>query len=172
MINMLTIRQERLEDIPAIWQVNAAAFGHSAEADLVDALRRRGVVTLSLVATEGGQVIGHILFTPITIEAENDMHTATALGPLAVLPLHQNKGIGSRLVRVGLDALREARHGVVIVLGHAAYYPRFGFVPASRHGIRWDRDVPDDVFMVVELLPGALDGVGGVVHYQPEFADL
>ena len=169
---MLTIRPERPEDIPVVWQVNAAAFGRSAEADLVDTLRGRGVVTLSLVAIEEAPIVGHILFTPVTIERKEETHTAVALGPLAVLPAHQNRKIGSQLVTAGLAACRSAGHGVVIVLGHPGYYPRFGFVPAFRHGIRWEQDIPDEVFMVVELLPGALSGVRGVVRYQPEFAAL
>jgi putative acetyltransferase len=166
---MTLIRPEGPDDIPAIWRLNEAAFGRAAEADLVDALRRRGAVTLSLVAEENGQLVGHVLFSPVTIEAEQETHTAVALGPLAVLPAFQGRGIGSQLVIAGLEACRYAGHGVVIVLGHPHYYPRFGFEPASRHGIRWDRDVADDVFMVAELLPEELQDVRGVVRYQPEF---
>jgi putative acetyltransferase len=85
------------------------------------------------------------------------------------LPSHQNQGIGGQLTRAGLEACRAAGYGYVILLGHPTYYPRFGFVPTSRYGIHWDRDVPDEAFMVVELLPGALEGVTGIVHYHPEF---
>jgi putative acetyltransferase len=169
---MITIRPERRGDIPAIWRVNKAAFEQTAEADLVDALRRRRAVTLSLVAEEEGQIVGHVLFSPVTIEAEHKTRTAVALGPLAVLPAFQGRGIGSRLVTAGLEACRQAGHGVVIVLGHPNYYPRFGFVPASGHDIYWERDVADEIFMVAELLPEALRSVCGVVHYQPEFDAL
>lgn len=163
------VRLEEVGDAAAVWRVNAAAFGRAAEAELVDALREGGGVILSLVAEEEGEIAGHILFTPVTIEEERGEGAAVALGPLAVLPEYQGMGIGSQLVTAGLGMLRAAGHGVVIVLGHPGYYPRFGFVPASRHGIRWDRDVPDNVFMVAELLPGALKGVEGIVHYRPEF---
>lgn len=165
----MVIRQERPEDIPLIWRVNAAAFGRAAEAELVDALREQGAALISLVAEEAGEIVGHILFSPVSIEADEGTQTAVALGPMGVLPAYQGRGIGSRLVTAGLEACRSAGHGVVIVLGHPGFYPRFGFVPAVRHGIRWERDVPDEVFMVAELLPGALEGVGGVVHYRPEF---
>jgi putative acetyltransferase len=88
---------------------------------------------------------------------------------MAVLPAHQRQGVGSLLVRAGLEACRAAGHGCVVVLGHPAYYPRFGFAPASRHGVAWEHPVPDEAFMLLELRPGALGGRGGIVRYQPEF---
>jgi putative acetyltransferase len=167
---MIDIRLERTEDWAAVWQVNEAAFDRPGEADLVDALRQRGVVTRSLVAEQDGKIVGHCLFSPVTITAEDQVVTAVALGPVAVLPARQRTGIGSQLIQTGLKMLRQAGHDLVIVLGHAEYYPRFGFVPASRFGIRWENEVPDEVFMVMALRPGGLDGVTGIVRYQPEFA--
>ncbi|MCL4265716.1 MAG: N-acetyltransferase [Anaerolineae bacterium] len=167
---MIQIRREQPEDEAAVRQVNEAAFGRPAEADLVDALRRRDVVTLSLVAERGGEVVGHILFTPVTITNENGgVVTAVGLGPLAVSPHSQREGIGAQLTQTGIEMLWQAGHEILIVLGHPEYYPRFGFASASRFGIRWEIEVPDEAFMVMALKPGALDGVTGIVRYQPEF---
>jgi putative acetyltransferase len=146
------------------------AFGQPKEADLVDALRRRGGVTLSLVAVRDNEVVGHILFSPVTIESEGSSFEAVGLGPMVVLPVYQKRGIGSQLVRTGLEQCRRAGYEVVVVLGHAEYYPRFGFVPGKVHGIHCEFDGPDDVFMVVELHPGALDGRTGLAKYRPEFS--
>ncbi len=166
---MILIRAEQPEDIAAIWQVNEAAFNRPGEADLVNALRQRGVATLSLVAEREGEIVGHILFSPVTITEEDRVVTAVALGPMAVLPTCQREGIGSQLVRIGLDILRQAGERVVIVLGHPRFYPRFGFVPANSYDIYWENKVPDEVFMVLALQPDGLDGVSGIVRYQPEF---
>jgi putative acetyltransferase len=168
----IKFRPEAPEDAAAIRHVEEQAFGQTNEADLVDALRRREAFTLSLVAVEGGEIVGHILFSPVTIEAGESRFEALALGPMAVLPSHQRKGIGSRLVRAGLEECRRAGHNIVVVLGHPNFYPRFGFVPSKPFGIRWEIDVPDEVFMLAELKPGALAGRGGAVKYQPEFNDV
>jgi putative acetyltransferase len=143
----------------------------------VDALRARGQAMLSLVAVEAPEVVGHILFSPVTIEPVGEPAgessagrvTALGLGPMAVLPTRQRQGIGSLLVRTGLEACRAAGHGCVVVLGHPEYYPRFGFAPASRYGVRWEHPAPDEAFMLLELRAGALGGRGGIVRYQPEF---
>lgn len=169
---MAEVRRENPEDIDAIHDVEEQAFGRPDEANLVDALRRRGTVTLSLVAIEENRVAGHILFSPVTIESGHSRFEAVALGPMAVLPGYQNKGIGSQLARAGLEECRQLGHDVVIVLGHPNFYPRFGFVPARPLGIRWEFDVPEEVFMVAELRPGALAGRGGIVKYQPEFSGV
>ena len=168
----LTIRPETPDDIPAIHRVNLEAFGQPAEAELVDRLRERGGFTLSLVAVRDGQVVGHILFSPVRIESPGSSFEAQGLGPMAVVPGVQREGIGSRLVEAGLEQLRQAGHEVVVVLGHAEYYPRFGFRPSSRYGIRWEKEVPEEVFMVIELRDGALGGRGGVVRYRPEFDEV
>jgi len=165
------IRPETLEDAAAIRNVNQEAFGSSIEADLVEKLRCRQAFMLSLVATDEDKVIGHILFSQATIESRNASFSALGLGPMAVLPSHQGKGIGSQLVRVGLQECERLGHEVVVVLGHPDYYPRFGFVPASTYGIKCEYDVPDETFMVLELRQGILSGRSGTVKYQPEFSE-
>ncbi len=165
------IREEAHGDAAAIRRVNEEAFGRPDEANLVDALRANGAATLSLVAESAGAIVGHILFSPVSIDrADGSRGEALGLAPMAVAPRQQRSGIGTRLVRSGLEQLRAAGHGAVIVLGHPDYYPRFGFVPASRFGLRWEIDCPEEAFLAIELRPGALAGGPGVVRYRPEFA--
>ena len=165
-------RHEGLQDAAAIRTVNMEAFGRPQEADLVDALRSSGKMTLSLVAVAGERVVGHILFSPVTIESEGGVVPAVGLGPMAVLPDLQRHGIGSSLIERGLGACRAAGHERVVVLGHPEYYPRFGFVPASRFGVSSEYDVPDEVFMALELRPGAFEDRAGTARYAPEFGDV
>lgn len=165
----IIIREERPEDIAGVRLVNELAFDRPGEADLVDALRAAGAVTLSMVAVSDAGVVGHILFSPVVVKSEARTWDAVGLGPMAVLPAWQRRGVGSQLVRAGLDGLRDRAHLAVIVLGHPDYYPRFGFRRASELGIRWEHDAPDEAFMVRELAPRALQGVQGVASYRPEF---
>ena len=167
---LITVRKEEPADTAAIRRINEQAFGRKAEADLVDLLREHDKVILSLVAIAEDEVVGHILFREVSIEAGERLITAIGLAPMAVLPKFQNCGIGSLLVEAGLDGCREAGHERVVVLGHPAYYPRFGFVPASRYGIKSEYDVPDEVFMALELHDAAFQGCAGVAKYQPEFS--
>lgn len=169
---MMIVRQERPEDVAGIRHVNVQAFGQPAEADLVDLLRTRGKVILSLVATQNERIVGHILFSPVMIESEGGLFTAVGLAPMAVLPELQKQGIGSQLVKHGLEQCRQTGHECVVVLGHAEYYPRFGFVPASRYGLKCEYDVPDEVFMALELREGALKDRTGIAKYQPEFNEI
>jgi putative acetyltransferase len=145
------VRSERPGDVEAIRCANEAAFGGPLEARIVAALRRAGAVTASLVALVEGAVVGHILFSPVTIRGEGTEGEAVGLGPMAVLPAFQRRGVGSALVRAGLAHLRAAGHRAVVVLGHPAYYPRFGFRRASELGLRWEHEAPDEAFMVLEL---------------------
>ena len=168
---MLTIRPETPEDIDSIRYVNEQAFGQKEEAELIDKLRNRDVVTLSLVAVEADQIVGHILFSPVTVESEYSSFEAIALAPMAVLPAHQGKGIGSQLVRVGLKECRRLGHEIVVVLGHPDYYPRFGFVPGKPKDIYCEFEAPDEAWMVLELRKGALAGKNGTVKFQPEFQE-
>jgi len=169
---MLTIRRETPKDIDSIRYVNEQAFGQKEEAEIIDKLRKRDVVTLSLVAVQADQIVGHILFSPVSVESEYSSFEAITLAPMAVLPEYQRKGIGSQLVRVGLEECLRLGHEIMVVLGHPDYYPRFGFVPASTYGIKCKYDVPDEVFMALELRQGALSGRSGVVKYQPEFNEV
>jgi putative acetyltransferase len=168
------IRPERREDHRAVFQVNQQAFARTNEALLVEALRRcpAFIPQLSLVALEGPRVVGHILFTAIAVKSSTDSHPALALAPMSVLPALQRKGIGSSLVRRGLDDARRLGHGVVIVVGHPGYYPRFGFVPAEPLGIRTPFAVSSEALMALELRGGALRGVRGEVQYPPEFSHV
>jgi putative acetyltransferase len=167
----MLIRTERGTDRAAVHAVNAAAFPTPAEADLVDALRRQARPLVSLVAERDGTVVGHILFSPLSLGERSDPGIM-GLAPMAVAPEHQRSGIGSALVRAGLDACRELGFAAVVVLGHPEYYPRFGFVPSVRYGIRSEYDVPDEVFMVLELVPGSLRDTAGTVKYHPAFGNL
>lgn len=171
----MIVRLEKPEDIPAIRIVIEQAFGQAAEADLVDALRRNGKATISLVAEDSGHVVGHILFSPVKLhsdQADQAELTGIGLAPLAVIPERQNQQIGSMLVEEGLRRLREENHRFVVVLGHAHYYPRFGFVPASRFNIKSEYNVADEVFMAMELQEGVLQGMAGIARYQPEFNEV
>ena len=155
-------------DADAIRQVNMEAFGQPQEAQLVDALRGSCNDLLSLVAADGDEIVGHILFSPAFVADVRGV----GLGPMAVSPERQRDGIGSELVRAGLAKLEERGCPFVIVLGHADYYPRFGFERASARGVRCRWDVPDEVFMLLVLDKTAMSGVSGLARYRPEFAQV
>jgi putative acetyltransferase len=168
----MTIREEQSDDVAAIRRVILEAFDGPAEADLVDRLRANGKFALSLVAELDGQVVGHILFTEVAIEDAEPCPRALGLAPLAVLSEFQRRGIGSALMHSSLERCRNMGHDAIVVVGHPKYYPKFGFLPASRYGLRCEYDVPEDVFMALELRAGALPGIEGLVRYQPEFAEM
>lgn len=165
---MIEIRREALDDRDAIYQLNMAAFDDGPEADLVNRLRASCDDYLAFVAIDNDSVVGHILFTPTTVEG----HSVVGMGlaPMAVAPDRQKHGIGSSLVETGIETLRQRNCPFVIVLGHPDYYPRFGFEPASKHGLssQWD-GVPDEAFMVMVMDPSAMEGVYGVASYRAEF---
>ncbi|MEM7111559.1 MAG: N-acetyltransferase [Chloroflexota bacterium] len=162
----MVIRNETEQDWDAIAHVNRLAFGQENEAQLVNALRKNGKATISLVAEDRGEVVGHILFSLVTV---GDNGTGIALGPLAVHPDWQKQGVGSQLTKAGIVACRRLGFSRLIVLGHPTYYPRFGFVPASRFGVHSEYKVPDEVFMAQELTTGAFNTCSGLVKYAPEF---
>jgi putative acetyltransferase len=169
---MITIRSERPEDASRVRLVNELAFGQSAEADLVERLRQACTDSLSLVA-EDDAVSGHILFTSVVVASAGRRVLGMGLAPMAVLPDRQRQGIGSQLVRRGLDILRERGCPFVVVVGHPEYYRRFGFEPASMHGLasQWE-GVPDAAFMVLVLDVHAMAGVSGVAKYREEFNEV
>ena len=163
---MIEIREEDSGDVSAIRTLNKHAFGQDQEGNIVDALRSNGGVLLSLVATLNGHVVGHIMYSPLSV-SEVD---GAALGPMAVLPEHQRQGIGSTLVEAGNRRLKESGCPFIIVVGHANFYPRFGFKPASACGITCEWEMPDDVFMVLALDHAKMAGVSGLAKYRPEFS--
>lgn len=167
----MRIRPESEADRAAVRAVNEAAFETATEADLVEALHRKDVSLISLVAEVDGRVVGHILFSPVSLAERADLNLM-GLAPMAVVPDHQRNGIGSALVRQGLERCKDLGSRAVVVVGHAEYYPRFGFVPADRYALRCEYDVPADVFMVAELETGALNGVSGLIRYDDAFAGV
>ena len=164
----LAIRPEQPGDAAGVRQVNERAFGTPAEADLVDALRGSDG-SISLVATVGAAVIGHIMFTPVALDAAAAVRAA-GLAPMSVLPAHQRAGVGTELVRAGLAACREQGYSAVVVVGHPAFYPRFGFSPAHTYGLHCEFDVPREAFMVAVLDRQVSPQLTGLVRYRPEFA--
>ena len=171
---MIVIRPETPEDIPTIYDVICLAFGQDNEAKLVDKLRKATdfIRDISLVAVDDNKVIGHILFSPIRIEGHKGVVSALALAPMAVRPEYQRKGVGSQLVRFGLARTKTLGHRIVVVVGHADYYPRFGFIPARAVGIEAPFPVPDEAFLILELIEGALNGVSGTVKYPSPFESV
>jgi putative acetyltransferase len=163
----LDIREERDADHAAIRAVNEAAFGGRAEADLVEALRRERAVLFSLVAEIDNEIVGHVLFGRMWIETATGSVPAVSLAPMAVRPDYQRQGVGSRLIPAGLDLLRSLGEQVVIVVGHPAYYPRFGFSTDAAGCL--DGPFRRNAFMALELAAGALDGVRGRVRYPAAF---
>lgn len=167
----MIIRDERQDDRERIRAVNLSAFETSTEADLVDALRRQATPFISLVAEDEANIIGHILFSPVTLVNQPGL-SLMGLAPMAVLPSRHRQGVGSRLVRAGLERCRQINTAAVVVLGHPLYYPRFGFIPAARLSLRSEYDVPEEVFMVRELRTEALSGLSGTIRYHPVFGEL
>ncbi|MEX0729454.1 MAG: N-acetyltransferase [Aquisalimonadaceae bacterium] len=167
----MLIRNEEEKDWAAVYVVNASAFESPAEARLVDAIRRDVRSTVSLVAEENKEVVGHIMFSPVSLTGHPGLKIM-GLAPMAVLPAYQNRGIGTALVRAGLERCRDCEFGAVVVLGHPAYYPRFGFSPSTRFGIGCEYDAPEEAFMVVELKPNYLRDNVGIIKYHPAFNDV
>lgn len=168
---MITIRNEKTEDFANVYQVNELAFECKDEANLVERLRAVEP-HISLVAVKDGKVVGHIFFSEVSLEPENENFKAIGLAPMAVLPEFQDQGIGSQLVKKGLVECKNQGYEAVVVLGHPEYYPRFGFSTAKEKGIDCEYDVPDEAFMILELTPEALNGKSGTIKYRPEFAEV
>ena len=170
----ILIRHETPDDYESITQINNAAFGRKNESLLVENLRKTTLFNtqLSLVAEYYSRLIGHILFYPVKIKNNRGGFEMLALAPMSVLPEFQKKGVGAMLIRRGLKIAKELGYKSVNVLGHAEYYPKFGFEPANKWGIRPPFPVEDIYFMAQELVPEALENTGGVVVYPDEFNDV
>ncbi len=161
------VREEQPGERQQVRIVNEGAFGRLDEADLVDRLRLEGAVLLSLVAEVENQIIGHLLFSRMTVETATGPVAGVSLAPMAVLPDHQGRGVGTRLVRHGLAVLRDRGECTVMVLGHKGYYPRFGFSTEKARGLI--SPFPPESFMALELSGGALEGIQGTVRYPSAF---
>jgi len=171
---VIEIRREQSEDIETITHIIEKAFGSSDEANLVQLLRDRNKVVVSLVAIYDGRVVGHIMFSQVTIHPRHEGYegyNGVGLAPVAVLSNHQNKGIGSSLIRKGLEECRQAGYYLAVVLGDHRYYSRFGFSRASNYGLENEYGAVEH-FTAMELSKGALEDVSGLVKYQPEFKEI
>ena len=165
---MAIIRTETVDDIEAVRQIHLQAFGRATEADIVDALRHKQAAVLSLVATRRGEVVGHAFFTRVIITRDSGHERGVGLAPLAVRPDQQRTGLGTDLVRYAIAALKNRRHGVLVVLGDPAYYRRFGFQPAARFGLRCEFPAPPEAFMAMPL-DSYWCGGSGLVRYAKPF---
>ncbi len=165
------IRAEEKQDWGAVHAVNASAFETPAEANLVDALREQAAPVISLIAETNGVIVGHIMFSPVSLSGFPALKIM-GLAPMAVIPEQQREGIGSALVRAGLEQCKQLGFDAVVVLGHPEYYPRFGFLPAARFGIGCEFQAPEEAFMVLELQSGYLYGVSGTVKYHAVFSNV
>src|SRR4029453_5092014 len=122
-----------------------------------------------LVATMSDRVVGHIMYSPVTV---GDTVNGVALGPMAVVPEYQRQGIGTKLIEAGNRKIKAAGYPFIIVVGHAEYYPRFGFRSASEYGIKCEWDVPDEVFMLLVLNEAKMQGASGLAKYRHEFSTI
>ncbi|PYL65005.1 MAG: GNAT family N-acetyltransferase [Verrucomicrobia bacterium] len=165
----IEIREECHDDIAAVRDLNRQAFGQDQESNIVDVLRANEAALLSLVATVDDRVVGHIMYSPAVV---GDNITGAALGPMAVLPEYQRQRIGSKLIKAGNRKLKDAGCPFIVVVGHADYYPRFGFRPASKHRIKCEWDVPDNAFMLLVLDQAKMESVSGLAKYRHEFSSI
>jgi putative acetyltransferase len=167
----MIVRAEKKQDFADVQAIHLSAFPEDGESKLVNRLRENASPIISLVAEVGGKLVGHILFSPVTLDSKSSLQLM-GLAPMAVLPSQQRQGIGSALVEAGLAHCRLAKCGAVAVLGHPDYYPKFGFEPSTNFAIKSEYDVPAEVFMMVELEKAYLQGCSGTISYHEEFKNL
>ncbi len=166
---MLLIREVTPADYAAVTTLNCRAFEGDVEAQRVEQLRSEGAVVASLVAVENKEIIGHILFSDLLIDTEHGVIHAVSLAPMAVAPTHQRRGVGSALVRRGLELCQDRGKTIVVVVGHPEYYPRFGFSAEKAKALHSPYSSAGSAWMALELVPGALEGVTGTVRYPKAF---
>ena len=167
----MKIRKETAADIEAVFEINRSAFPTEEEAQLVNRLRETASPLISLVAEGEQEIIGHILFTPVTLDSDTNLFLM-GLAPMAVNSARQNKGIGTLLARAGIEECRALGAAGLVVLGHPKYYSRFGFSPSANFGIKSKYDGAPEVFMVLELSAEVFAGKAGVISYHSSFARL
>ncbi len=164
---MIAIAAETPSHRPEVETLHRAAFGGEFEARLIGKLQDAGLIVSSLVATSGARVIGHVLFSDLAVSVDGQSIRAVSLAPMAVLPACQHQGIGSALVRRGLDDVRSKGRAAAIVVGHPQFYSRFGFSAAPAEKLASPYAGP--AFLSLELSPGALAGHHGTVTYPDAF---
>ncbi len=172
----IIVRRETESDYKTVEEITTTAFkdmpfSEGNEAALISNLRKRGdfIPDLSLVAEIDGTIVGHILFTPLDIVNGNIKYKSLVLAPVSVLPDYQNQGIGSLLINEGHRVALAHGFSSAIVVGHPEYYPRFGYKTAEKFNIAPPFEMPPGVFMAIELVPGALEGVSGMAVFSDEF---
>jgi putative acetyltransferase len=169
---LINIREERPENIAMIRGVNIEAFGRSQEANLIEMLRTNGGILLSLLATNEDQIVGHILYSAVTVGSGERKIIGAGLGPMAVRPAYQRRGIGAKLIEFGTTRLKQSGCPFIVVLGHVDYYPRFAFRPASDYGLKCEWSVPDNAFMALALDESKIGGLSGLAKYRAEFSSV
>ncbi len=167
----MLIRSEAPADIMPIDNLLKTVFDTEAEAELVMRLRENGKRTLSLVAcNDEGELVGHLFFSPVMLDGED--HNWQGLAPMAIKPEYQRQGIGLAMLEEAKQTLAELGYPVIVVLGHPEYYPKVGFAPAAPQGIQCPWPVPEEAFMVLEVVPGAIGEKSGMISYSEEFNAL
>lgn len=172
----IAVRQEKPEDYPVVFDLIEKAFENELMSDheeqnLVERLRKSNsfIPELSLVALYGDKIVGHILLTRVKIVNAQYKFESLALAPVSVLPEYQNKGIGGMLIKNAHKAAKDLGYKSIVLLGHAGYYPKFGYKPASTFGVELPYNVPDENCLAIELVEEGLKGVSGIVEYPKEF---
>ena len=173
-----SIRQEQELDYPFVFSLIKDAFSNDPYSDkreqlIVEKLRKSKnyIPELSLVAVFKNEIVGHILLTPINIKNEHSEFISLALAPVSVIPKHQNKGVGSELIRTAHTKAKDLGFESIVVLGHANYYPKFGYKRASQFNITLPFEVPDENCLAIELVKNTLNEKSGIVHYPPAFTE-
>lgn len=172
----LKLLQETKTDYAAVFKIIEEAFQNKEYSDnmeqfLVERLRKSKafIPQLSLVAEVNGEVVGHILLTKIQIKNDHESFESLALAPVSVKPSHQKRGIGGELINKSHNIAKELGYKSIILLGHAEYYPKFGYQLCSRYGIKIPFAAPEENCLVLELVKDGLKGVTGIVEYAKEF---
>ena len=168
---MITIRPEEEADRQRILDVTRQAFESDTEPELVKRIWESDdfISGLSLVAVDDDELVGHLIFSAMTIQTDDEDIPALCLGPVSVVPARQRQGIGDELIRYGLAECQRMGYHIIVLVGHPEYYPRFGFRPAEEQGLSMDIEAPPEAFMVYEGISGALDGVTGKVVFSSAF---